>query len=411
MTPLMTERRTAIVGAALVALGPVTMALYTPAMPALVDVFGTSLSTVKLTLTVYFFGFAFAQLICGPLADAFGRRPVTFWFFGLYIAASVGATAAPNIETMLVARLLQGVGAAAGIAISRAIVRDLFVGQASARIMTTIGIMLAIGPAVAPTIGGLLLTFSGWQAIFILMLICGVALTAMMALAVPETLARRDPSKIRPARLVRNYGKLLSDARFMRPALMIGFSLGGIYTLAGLLPFVLIEDLGMTPTGFGLSMMIQSASFIAGSILVRYLLRTITAFRLVAPGLAIALIAAIAMVIGLLHGQPNFWLIMLPVGLWAFGIAFVLPSATTDALAPFPMMAGSASAMMGFMQIAGGLIGTGMAAAFPQPALALATIVPAFAIGAVLAQILLRSRHQARMAHAESEALRFPPAE
>ncbi len=153
-TPVLSERLTALFGALLVALGPISMALYTPAMPTLVAAFGTTVGAVKATLTLYFAGFALAQLVCGPLSDAYGRRPVLIGFLSLYVIASVAAAMAPSVGVLMAARLVQGIGAACGTAISRAIVRDSFTGATSARIMNTIGIFLAIGPALSPSIGG-----------------------------------------------------------------------------------------------------------------------------------------------------------------------------------------------------------------------------------------------------------------
>jgi DHA1 family bicyclomycin/chloramphenicol resistance-like MFS transporter len=149
----MTERRATIVGALLVALGAISMSLYTPAMPALVTVFGTSIATIKLSLTLYFAGFACAQLLVGPLADAFGRRPAALAFLGIYVAASIVTMLAPSVDWLLAGRLFQGIGASAGVAISRAIVRDRFAGHQSSRIMNAIGIAMAVGPAAAPTVG------------------------------------------------------------------------------------------------------------------------------------------------------------------------------------------------------------------------------------------------------------------
>src|SRR5690606_12134000 len=165
-TPLMSEMRTAVIGAFIVALGPVSLALYTPAMPALVSAFDTTPAAVNLTLTVYFFGFAFAQLVCGPLSDAYGRRPVAIGFFSVYLTGSLVAAWSPSIGWLLVGRALQGVGVAAGVAISRAMVRDQFTGQTSARILNLIGRMLAVGPAVSPTLGGLTASAFGWHALF-----------------------------------------------------------------------------------------------------------------------------------------------------------------------------------------------------------------------------------------------------
>src|SRR3954463_12396900 len=191
--PLMSETRTAVVGALMVALGAISMALYTPAMPALVEAFHTTPATVKMTLTVYFGGFAFAQLVCGPLSDAYGRRPVALGFFSIYLLGSVIAAISPAIEWLVVGRLLQGIGVAAGIAISRAIVRDQFTGQRSARIMNLIGLMLAIGPAVSPTIGGVLLSTLGWHSIFVVMAVYGIVAVLVMGFWCVETNAAPDP--------------------------------------------------------------------------------------------------------------------------------------------------------------------------------------------------------------------------
>lgn len=152
--PLMSQSRTALIAAALVTIGPVSLTMYTPAMPTLVEAFGTTETQVKATLTVFFFGFAFSQLVCGPLSDAFGRRPVALGFFGAYLAGSVVTVMATSMEVLIAGRLLQGIGCAAGIAISRAIVRDQYVGQASARIMNLVGTMLAIAPAISRTRAG-----------------------------------------------------------------------------------------------------------------------------------------------------------------------------------------------------------------------------------------------------------------
>ena len=151
---MMSERKVSLIGALLVAVGPISMALFTPAMPEIVRAFGTTEAAVKMTLSLYFAGFAFAQLVCGPLSDGFGRRPVTMAFMGIYLAATLAALLSPTIEVLIAARFFQGVGAAVGIAISRAIVRDLFTNERSARIMNLIGLILGIGPAFAPTLGG-----------------------------------------------------------------------------------------------------------------------------------------------------------------------------------------------------------------------------------------------------------------
>jgi DHA1 family bicyclomycin/chloramphenicol resistance-like MFS transporter len=386
---LMSPRRASAIGALLVAVGPVSMSLYTPAMPELVEAFGAEVSTVKLTLTVYFLGFALAQLVGGPFSDAFGRRPVVVGFAALYLAGSLLAFLAPDVGWLMAARAIQGAGAAAGVAVSRAIVRDLFTGQDSVRVMNMMGIMLAVGPALSPTIGGVLLDLFGWHSLFLLMVTYGLVLIGVFSTAVPETLARRDPHAVRPAALLAGYVRLVLDVRFLRPAVVLACTIGCLYTLATILPFILIDEAGLSPTEFGAGMMVQSGSFMFGSVVLNRLLRSVDAGRLVPAGLALVGIGAALLTILSVSVDVSFLTVMIPVGVIAFGIAFIMPSMMTESLAPFPHMAGAASALAGFFQMGGGLAGSALAAMLSDPVTALAAIVPAMAAIAISAHVLL----------------------
>jgi MFS transporter, DHA1 family, multidrug resistance protein len=399
--PAMSERRTKIVGAALVAIGPITMALYTPAMPALAADFGTTEAMIKLTLTAYFAGFAVTQLLCGPLTDAFGRKPVALAFLALYLASTVMATFAPDVAWMMVARTLQGVGAAVGISVSRAIVRDQYTGQQSARIMNTIGTMLALGPAISPTLGGIILDLFGWREIFICMIIYGGGLLMTVVFFQPETNPYRSIHNIHPKRLVFNYLTLLKDIRFLRPSLLLTFSLGNIYAMATVLPFVLIHNVGLTPSQFGVGMMLQSFSFIAGTLVTGRLLKKWDARKLLPIGLSGIVIGALIMAASLRVFDPSYLSVMLPVGIFAFSLAFLLPATFTSAMHNFPHIAGAASAMMGFLQFGGGIIGSLAIASFGNPLLGMATIIPAMPIFGVGLYLLLGLKSPAAPAVAE----------
>lgn len=386
----MSERTTAIVCAVLVAVGPISMALYTPAMPELVRAFETDLTTVKLTLAVYFGGFALTQLLCGPLSDAFGRRPIVISFIGIYVLGSLMAVFAPSIEWLLAARAIQGTGAAAGVAVSRAIVRDLFTGTISVRIMNAIGLMLAIGPAISPTLGGITLDLLGWHAIFVFMLLYGASIIALFLTIVPETLPARDPDAARPGRLVGRYATLLSDPRFLRPSLVIACTTGGLYALATMLPFVLIDEAGLTPTEFGLGMLAQTGSYMFGTLCMRQLLKAFDAHRLVPFGLASVAVGGLALAVLMRVVAPSYPTVMVPVGFLAFGIAFVMPATMTDSLAPFGRIAGAAAALTGFMQMAGGLAGSAVAALIGDAVTAIGTVIPGMALIAIGAHVGLK---------------------
>ena len=387
--PLMSERRVSLLGAILVAIGPISMALYTPAMPEIVRAFGTTEAAVKMTLSLYFAGFAVAQLVCGPLSDGLGRKPVTFAFMGIYAVASLVAVLAPTVEVLIAARFFQGVGAAAGVAISRALVRDLFTNEQSARIMNLTGLILAAGPALAPTIGGLTMELAGWQAIFLIMLTAGFAIVIVVQIFMHETV-EPDPSRIRPGSLLRSYGTLLATPYFVTSGLIVAGSVGALYTQATILPFILMDDVGLTPSQFGVGMLMQTGLFFAGSLSVRFLMRRTSAWRLVPVGLSF--IAAGSLLVPLLLNTAplSFLSVMGPVGVYAYGIAFVMPAMLTASLAPFPRIAGSASSLGGFMQMGAGLLGGSVAALIGEPVLAMSTVVPAMVATAILSWLLWR---------------------
>ncbi|MEW6257924.1 MAG: multidrug effflux MFS transporter [Pseudomonadota bacterium] len=388
----MSETRTALVGAATIVLGPMSMSLYTPAMPMLAQAFDTTPAVMKLTLSVYFGGFAISQLVCGPLSDAFGRRPAAIGFFTLYVVGSIVAALSSEIHWLIAGRALQGIGVAAGPAIARAIVRDQFTGQASSRILNLIGSMQAVGPALAPSVGGLILGLAGWQPLFYVMVIWGVMVLGLLTFGVPETNPNADASQARPAQILRNYGHLLRDPGFMRVSLLIGFGVGGIYALASILPFVLIEHVRLTPTQFGLGMVFQTGSFILGTLFSARLMRRMDANRLVPMGTALGLVASGLLSILPFLTETSFLSVMGPVAIWAFGMAMLIPGCTTTALSGFPTMAGSAAALMGCLQIGGGFAGSAVASLFPDPTLALSVVIPAMGVLAASAFVILKPR-------------------
>lgn len=381
--PLMSERRVSLIGAALVALGPISMALFTPAMPELVRVFGTTDSTIKLTLSLYFAGFALTQLICGPLSDGFGRKPIAIAFIGIYLVASTLALFAPTVEFLIAARFLQGAGAAVGVAISRAIVRDLFTNETSARIMNLIGLILGVGPAFSPTIGGIAMELFGWEAIFVLMVLFGIAVLCIIQFYLVETVTR-DLSRIKPLALMKAYGQLMKSSYFISSGIALGGALGAFYTLAVVLPFILMNRIGMSPTAFGLGMLMQSGAFFFGSVTVRSAMARWGPYRIMPAGVILIAIASVALAVLLRVAEPTFLTVMGPVALYAFGASFILPAMSTAALAPFPHIAGAAGALSGFMQMGGGLVGGVLAGLFADPVIAMATVIPGLGATAII---------------------------
>lgn len=406
-TPLMSERRLGLIGALLVAAGPVSMALFTPAMPQIAQDFATSDAMVKLALSLYFAGFALAQLVCGPLSDGLGRKPVIMGFMGIYLVASIVALVSPTIEVLIAARFMQGIGASVGVAIARAVVRDLYVGESSARIMNLIGLILGIGPAFAPTLGGITMELFGWHAIFVLMVLFGLTIILVCHYALRETVAR-DLSRIRPRAVAAAYGRLLGHGYFIACGLVMAGGHGAFYTLAVVLPFIMMNTLGLSPTAFGFSMLMQSGSFFVGSLTVRQAIGRFGAFRLLPVGIGFIVAGSLGLAVLLRLYEPTFMTVMGSVALYAYGTAFLMPAMSTAALAPFPHMAGSAGALGGFMQMGGGLVGGLIASLFGDPVTAIATVIPGLGLLALTAYLWWRSMPEPAMA-AVVVARREPP--
>ncbi|MBE7734098.1 Bcr/CflA family efflux MFS transporter [Devosia faecipullorum] len=370
----MSERRLGLVGAIMVALGPLSVAIYTPALPTIVGGFRTSEAAGNLTISVFYIGLALGQLLCGLLSDGLGRRNVALGFFSLYLVAAIACLVAPTIETLIVARAFQGVGASAGLVISRALVRDLFTGQASSRILNMMAIIIAAGPAIAPAIGSLMLAFGDYHWIFVAMVVHGMVALLLAGIFIVETVPV-DLARLRPLGMLRSMGMLLTSRAFLLPALCTAGCAGAIYGQASILPFLLISRVGISPQEFGLGMFLQSGVYMLASLWTRFLLRRFAAAQLVPWGAGIALIGALALMVGTMAMEPTFWSVMLPVALYAFGYAHAAPAVMTAAFSTHKERAGAASALHGFMQIATGFIIGLLATLFVEPAHAMGLLV------------------------------------
>lgn len=393
----MSPRRTALVGGLMVAAGPLSITLYGPALPTIVSDLGTTAAMGKLSLSVYFGAFALAQLVCGPLSDSWGRRRVTVLFLVLYVLGSLVAALAPTMEWLLVGRVLQGVGVSVGVALSRAIVRDLFVGAESIRIMTLINLVLTVAPMVAPTLGSMILLVGSWHLLFVVMAAYGLAIIALVTWVAREThpVERRVP--FRPRTIMANYWALLRAPDFLIPALVLAVAFGGFYAFAALLPFVLIDELGLTTFQFAMAMLIQTFAFITGNVLAGWAASRLSGQAMVRVGLVLLALAGTGFALGLQLFPGAVMAVMAPVALWMLALAFIGPSTTSAAMAGFGAIAGAAGALTGVFQIGGGFVGSVVASlAFADASAALTVLLPIMAGLTIVVALLQRISSRGR---------------
>lgn len=375
----LTEARAAGFGAALIAVGPVALTLYTPALPLMEEALSAPQAQIQLTIIVFFVGFTLAQLAYGPLSDAFGRRKISLIAIALYTVASLCALLANDIGTLITARLFQGFGAAVGTVISRAIVRDRFEGLATHRILNLMALILGIGPAISPFVGGLIVDFLGWRHVFSFMTFYGIALLWAMWLFLPETNNNRAPERARPRTILRQYRTILFDPRFLLPTLTGTLILSTFFAVSTVLPYVLINQVGLTSTVFGLSLLLQPACFTLGTVISGRVMQFMPLSRLLPFAMALLETTAISMPIIVFAFGPGIATVLGPLCVIAFASALVMPVFWSAPLTHFGHAAGTAASLFGFFQYGCGLVGSSVAALFPNPTIG-AAIVPSVMI-------------------------------
>lgn len=361
--PARVDLSIALLATAIASLGPLTMTMYLPAMPALTADLGAPDALAKLTLTVYLASFAFGQLVYGPVSDRLGRRPALAAGLVIYCLASALAAVAPSIELLLVARLIQGFGACAGPTIARAMIRDLYSGTTAARAMSVIGMTVAVAPAIGQVFGGLMTEVGSWRWIFVILGLFGVAIFVLSSRRLRETNVRPDPTATRIATMVTNYALLLGSRRFLAYVLAVSCCVGGLFAYAASAPFVLISVVGISAVDYGFLGLFPVAGTFLGTLIINRFAHRVPLIRLIWLGLASSASAGIGQFILLTMGDVSVPTVIGSMTLWMFGFGLLMPGAMAGALGPFPRIAGSASALMGFCQMGVGALGTLLSAA------------------------------------------------
>lgn len=330
--------------------GPFSIDTYLPAFPAIAQSLGATQVEVQQTLTAYLVPFAIMMLWHGALSDALGRRRVILGGLILYVLATLVCAMATRIEMLWLGRALQGISAGAGMVVGRAVVRDLLDGAAAQRLMARISMMFAIGPALAPIIGGWLQAFFGWQGIFVFLCLFSAALWLATLCWLPETLPVEQRQSMHPAHLWRGYVSVFSHGEFMRLSASLTFNFSGMFLYVLSAPAFLIGHLGLTPQDFAWLFIPCVGGMMFGAYLSGRLAGHLSARRTIAFGYLLMCIAASANLALNLLFPATLLLAILPLPIYTIGMSLAMPSLQLLALDLFPEKRGLASSCLGAVQ-------------------------------------------------------------
>ena len=384
--------RTAVILGLLSCVGPFAIDMYLPALPAVATDLDASISSVQVTLTAFFIAFGVSQLVYGPAADWYGRKPPLYAGLVIFIIGSLACAFAPSIGWLTVARFIQCVGAAAVMVIPRAIIRDMHTGTEATRLMALVMLVISVSPMLAPLAGSGLIKVWDWRAIFVLLMAAGAASLLLTAFLQPETLKAEKRVPIETRTLLAGSKTLLSDPYFMGLTFIGGFGMASFFVFIASASFVYTKQYGLTPTGFSIAFAINAIGFFGASQMAAGLGERFGMARVVAgatAGFAVFTVLLFALTLA------GFGTLPVLVGLLLCAnacLGLAVPPVMVMALDPHGDIAGLASSLGGTLQMLAGSLMIALASPFfDGTALPMVTAIMICAICAfILARLVLR---------------------
>ena len=346
------------------AIGPFAIDMYLPALPAIGHSLGAEVGAVQWSLTAFFLALGCGQLLYGPVSDMVGRKPPLYFGLGLFTLASVGCALATNIETLVALRFVQGLGAAAGMAIPRAVVRDLHTGHEAARLMSLLMLVFSVSPILAPLVGSGVIAVSGWRGVFWVVALAAVAGLALVYGMLKETRPANARVESSLGSALRAYGVLLRDAHYLGLVFIGGSAMAGFFVYLASSPFVLINHYGLTPMQYSLAFSFNAIAFIGASQLTGALGARFGLVRVVKAAASASGVVMLALLGYYLAGGDRLEVLIALYFIASAFMGLVIPTTSVLALDEHGDIAGTASALLGTLQMLSGAAAMGIVGLF-----------------------------------------------
>jgi MFS transporter, DHA1 family, multidrug resistance protein len=338
------------------AIGPFSIDMYLPGFPAIAADLNTTVAHVSLSLSSFFIGISAGQLIYGPILDRFGRKRPLYFGLTLYLLASAACVFITSAEALIVLRLFQALGGCAGMVASRATVRDVFPVEENAKVFSTLMLVIGISPVIAPTLGGYISGNFGWQYVFVVLTFLAAFILIAVHFAFPTT-KKPDPTKsMKPGAIVKGYWNVMREPQFYTYALTGSLASSGLYAYISGSPYVFMELYKVTEKQYGWIFALIALGLIISSQLNSVLLRIYTSEQIIPFALLCQSFVGTVLFLGTLVGWLDLFSTIFFIFIFLCCQGFTFPNSSALSLAPFSQNAGSASALLGAIQMGVGTL-------------------------------------------------------
>lgn len=371
------------------AIGPFSIDMYLPAFQVVATDLGTDIAQIQLSLTSFFIGIAFGQLIYGPLLDRYGRKIPLIIGLLIYVGASIGCALTQSADHLIAYRFIQALGSCGGMVASRAMVRDFFPPQETARIFSLLMLVIGVSPILAPTIGGFMMTLSGWHSIFVILGVIASLILLGVIFLLPKGKSPDPTFSLKPIPIVTTFWKVLRNRNFIIYGLAGGIASSGLYAYLSGSSYVMMDIFGLNEQQYGWVFAIVAVALITASQLNNILLRKRKSERIAKIALLFQALFGIALLITTWTGHLTLYNCIFLIFGFLGCQGFVFPNTSALALNPFSKLAGSASALLGSMQLGIGALASALVSIWhDQTALPMAEVMAGCALLSFLILLL-----------------------